>query len=182
MRNTSDIKYFGEVLKWLKSLASNTSRSVTRREGSNPSFSAEKERKTFFSSCALFHISIIHYKSSRYWISQTDLPLPPISRIMLTATITAPTIKITSPMFCPAKSIQLWKFTPGLTTLLLYAMLIIVFAKNVHTPQSATVILIFIKRLHRIYRNTTKIAHASIAKIVNAQRFWAIIAPVTPSA
>ena len=120
MRNTSDIKYFGEVLKWLKSLASNTSRSVTRREGSNPSFSAEKERKTFFSSCALFHISIIHYKSSRYWISQTDLPLHPlISRIMLTATITAPTIKITSPMFCPAKSIQLWKFTPGLTTLLL---------------------------------------------------------------
>ena len=34
--------YFGEVLKRLKSLASNTRRSVTRREGSNPSFSAEK--------------------------------------------------------------------------------------------------------------------------------------------
>ncbi len=31
---------YGEVPKWLKGLASNTSRSVTRREGSNPSFSA----------------------------------------------------------------------------------------------------------------------------------------------
>ena len=32
--------WYGEVPKRLKGLASNTSRSVTRREGSNPSFSA----------------------------------------------------------------------------------------------------------------------------------------------
>ena len=55
--------YFGEVLKWLKSLASNTSRSVTRREGSNPSFSAEKgNAKTIF---------VVH---SLFYFSQTDLP------------------------------------------------------------------------------------------------------------
>ena len=53
----------GEVLKWLKSLASNTSRPVTRREGSNPSFSAEKgNAKTIF---------VVH---SLFYFSQTDLP------------------------------------------------------------------------------------------------------------
>ena len=56
--------YFGEVLKWLKSLASNTSRPVTRREGSNPSFSAEKgNAKTAF----VLHSLFIYF-------TQTDLP------------------------------------------------------------------------------------------------------------
>ena len=61
--------YFGEVPKRLKGLASNTSRSVTRREGSNPSFSVEKERKTFFRPALFFTHHVIHYHDNDTFVN-----------------------------------------------------------------------------------------------------------------